>query len=756
MDNIENIGITMPLNKPAPLTAFEGVSAMSPAKSVNSPSRKPFGDLASEMNSPAPRSPFAGDKLKEVPIVANDQTEPIVSNDQTEAQQDAVTVREATEAESKEMEALHIVDDLVNGVSPSKAGEKVEPDAESEAELDEKDLEDVIEFLSDKLEMSERRNDELEEYICLMQIEEGKWGAEQNALWNSMSAMQNELVKTRAQLAWAMKQLMKKDGEESAEASENNEEAPESADNKEEVTEEEAPNGGIVLDREQEAEDVGELLMMISDMEQELYEQTNARAYMQTQCRRMMLHMDYMAAEIAELRAERPAPASEEAAAAPAPSEAASAEPAASEPAADAEKQECLKQELEQLEQMCEEYEKACSPKSSPAAAESKAEVEEAAEQVGEKVETKAKEAETEETKAEEAESEAETEALYQEEAEAEREYLEMEHERAVYAHLHMLEEQVEAMDNHIEVVHWQRDIYASECGHMRDYVDFLQRQLESLHAAYQEGAHLRAAAEVYAARLQAQLQQASQSAEPASEEAVSAGEAEATAADATEATAAEVAEATETAEVAGASTEAAPEAEAPADAADAAAERGLECEEEMEGAAAGAEHGAEEEEEEELSPMSVLEYVQFENTMLKCHVNELLDRCQEHELESAALYEEGCYLQEQNEALVAEWHELKREAEGMLRVEQARSLRMEARLTAAEAHLEEMGAACSSPSTAGTPGGARLADLEDGEVADDESEPAAEGAEPEAEAGAPEPRPVEESPEAQAEAGAV
>jgi len=233
MENIQNIGVGMPTaNKPAPLTAFEGVSAMSPAQSISSPSRKPFTDISSELNSPDARCPFSADKFTGAPV-------PNVVDNTMEVKKDHTNTREASEAESKELKALHIVNDLVDGVSPSRAGEqepfpevaenvaqhvdvgfrcssdaeskelkalhivddlingvspsKAGEESESDAGLKDSDYEDVVEFLSDKLDSAEHRNRELEEYIYLMQIEEGKWGAEQNSMWNSMSAMQTLL-----------------------------------------------------------------------------------------------------------------------------------------------------------------------------------------------------------------------------------------------------------------------------------------------------------------------------------------------------------------------------------------------------------------------------------------------------------------------------------------------------------------------------------------------------------------------------------
>ena len=65
--------------------------------------------------------------------------------------------------------------------------------------------------------------------------------------------LQSDLVKTRAQLSWAMKQLFKKEEDKSTEAVE--EKSAEAVDNKEEGTDAEAPEGGIELDEQQEAEE---------------------------------------------------------------------------------------------------------------------------------------------------------------------------------------------------------------------------------------------------------------------------------------------------------------------------------------------------------------------------------------------------------------------------------------------------------------------------------------------------------------------
>ena len=86
-------------------------------------------------------------------------------------------------------------------------------------------------------------------------------------LQSCLRVLQNELVKTRVQLSWAMKQIMKREAEKSSEktdkkeateaAGSHEESVEESADNHAEATatEEEAPAGGIVLDAQQEAEE---------------------------------------------------------------------------------------------------------------------------------------------------------------------------------------------------------------------------------------------------------------------------------------------------------------------------------------------------------------------------------------------------------------------------------------------------------------------------------------------------------------------
>jgi len=197
-------------------------------------------------------------------------------------------------------------------------------------------------------------------------------------------------------------------------------------------------------------------------------------------------------------------------------------------------------------------------------------------------------------------------------------------------------------MGNHLEVVHWQRDIYASECSYLRDYCQQLQSQVVHLqcHVEHQEE-HM----EEEDPRTQA-------------------------------ATVSE-AQGTEETKVKGAEGEVA-EVEVEEAAGVKATAEGLEGDEQLD------------EEEEEVLPMSIVEYVQFENTMLKCHVNELLDRVQDLNLDNSTLVDECEFFQGQNQALVDEWQELKREADAMIGLEQC----TEDRQCAAEAHLEAIATA--------------------------------------------------------------
>eukprot|EP00959_Pyramimonas_sp_CCMP1952_P000878 17465-Pyramimonas_sp.AAC.1 len=261
------------------------------------------------------------------------------------------------------------------------------------------------------------------------------------------------------------------------------------------------------------------MLLMISDLEEQLEEQSSARVYMETQCRRMMLHMDYMAAEIAELREFKQAAYASSTATEPAtpheaepsseantPTAAETGETASPEAETEEARTNRLKQELQQLEEMCAEYEKACSPKSEAEAKPAPKEAESTEDQVN-RAEAEVTEAKTKVESEDGAESDV-VEGVYEEgttqskhafmEEESWRRFLE--DNRAMYAYLCGLEERAEAMESHIEVVQWQRDIYASECAHLRDYVQYLQRQLSSLFRANDEGAALVAAAEAYAA----------------------------------------------------------------------------------------------------------------------------------------------------------------------------------------------------------------------------------------------------------------
>mmetsp|Transcript_24618 Transcript_24618/g.41133 ORF Transcript_24618/g.41133 Transcript_24618/m.41133 type:complete len:702 (-) Transcript_24618:253-2358(-) len=628
MENIENTGAAPVLRVKVPT-----LDLAASFKSVNSPSRKPFSDIASHLNSPSTRS---SDDAK-APVKPAENENALEGDDHEEMQ----GVRAASEAEAKEVEALQKVQEHLDGKSPSplKSTEQAEdaeelstmPTSEAEVEegyeseedddLDEGDLEDVIEFLTDKLDFAEQRNDQLEETVYMMQIEEGKWGAEQNAMFNSIDALQCELVKTRAQLSWAMRQLFNKiDAAKVVEAGATQDEAAEAVGTQAEATEEGATEEGvteekipdIVLDEDQDAEDVGELLMMISDLEEQVFGERQARAYMESQCRKMMLHMDYMAAEIAEARAEKAQMAEAEEAQM---KEVPSHEEAQKTLLEKTDKTAMLEEQCNVLEGELNNLNEECTPLSP----EEETTVEE------EKVVEKEKE---------------------EKEAAAEHESLETAHQRALYSHCQLLEDELNAMGNHLEVVHWQRDIYASECSYLRDYCHQLQSQVVHLqcHLEHQEK-HM-------------------EEEEPQ-----------------TQAATVSEAQATEETKVKGAEGEV-EEVEVEEAAGEKATAEGLECDEQLN------------EEEEEVLPMSIVEYVQFENTMLKCHVNELLDRVQDLDLDNSTLVDECEFFQGQNQALVDEWQELKREADAMIELEQARSQCMEDRLCAAEAHLEAIAAA--------------------------------------------------------------